>query len=213
MKEPVIMYRESFWYLIGLGALTILAFIFNIWLGSFIFLLFLFVLFFFRNPPRQIPEEETAVISPADGVVLEVTEVLENQYLKGPAVKVSIFLSIFDVHVNRAPIAGQVEYVHYRPGKFLPAFKSHASEINERNYVGLKNDLIKVLVVQITGFVARRIVCFVKPGDTLKKGQLFGMIKFGSCTEIYVPKDRVEILVEKGQRVFAGTTVIGRIKR
>ncbi|GAV23013.1 phosphatidylserine decarboxylase family protein [Carboxydothermus pertinax] len=212
MKEPVIMYRESFWYLIGVGALAILGFIFNLWLGIFVSLLFLFILFFFRNPRRIIPADEQSIVSPADGVILEVAEVLENSYLKGPAVKVSIFLSLFDVHVNRAPLSGQVEYIHYRPGKFLPAFKSHASEINERNYIGIKNSRVKVLVVQITGFVARRIVSFVKLGDNLNKGQLFGMIKFGSCTEIYLPKDRVEILVQKGERVFGGTTVIGRIK-
>jgi len=211
MNEPVIMYRESFWYLVGLGVLTVLGLIFNLWLGIFVFLLFLFTIFFFRNPKRLIPAEAAAVISPADGVVLEVAEVEENHYLKERAIKVSIFLSIFDVHVNRAPIEGQVDYVYYREGKFLPAFKSHASEINERNYVGIKNQKIKVLVVQITGFIARRIVCFVKPGDKLKKGQLFGMIKFGSCTEIYLPVNQVEILVKKGQRVTGGSTVIGRL--
>ncbi|GAV26093.1 phosphatidylserine decarboxylase proenzyme [Carboxydothermus islandicus] len=212
MNEPLIMYREGLWYLVILGVLTVAGAVFNLWLGAFVFLLFLFVVFFFRNPQRTIPEDEKAIISPADGVVLDVAEVNESYYLKGPAIKISIFLSIFDVHVNRAPLAGEVEYVHYRPGKFLPAFKSHASEINERNYIGIKNPYLQVLVVQITGFIARRIVSFVKPGDILKKGQLLGMIKFGSCTEIYLPKETVEVLVKKGQRVYGGTTVIGRIK-
>ncbi|NYE56826.1 phosphatidylserine decarboxylase family protein [Carboxydothermus ferrireducens] len=212
MKEPLVMYREGFWYLVALGVLTVLGALINFWLGLLVFLLFLFVVFFFRNPRRTIPEDEKAIISPADGVVLDVAEVNASHYLKGPAVKISIFLSIFDVHVNRAPVEGRVEYVYYREGKFLPAFKSHASEINERNYIGIKNPYLQVLVVQITGFIARRIVSYVKPGDILKKGQLLGMIKFGSCTEIYLPKETVEVLVQKGQRVYGGITVIGRIK-
>lgn len=183
-------------------------------LGLAPLLLVIFTLYFFRNPPRKISASADEVVSPADGVVLSVAEVNENNYFHGPAIKVSIFLSIFNVHVNRTPIAGVVDYLHYRPGKFLPAFKSHASEVNERNYVGIraeKNPRLAVLVVQITGFIARRIVCWVKEGDALTQGELFGMIKFGSCTELYLPIDS-EVLVKKGEKVKGGLSIIGRLR-
>jgi phosphatidylserine decarboxylase len=141
-----------------------------------------------------------------------VEEVKEKKYLHGSAIKISIFLNIFNVHVNRVPVAGEIEYLHYQPGEFLPAFKSHASEINERNYVGIRckhNPNVVVLVVQITGFIARRIVCWAKTGDKLQTGDLFGMIKFGSCTEIYLPLGTT-VLVEKGQNVRGGETIIGK---
>jgi len=176
-------------------------------------LFILFSLYFFRNPEREADVDEHEVLSPADGIILNIEEVEENRYLKKPAVKVSIFLNVFNVHVNRSPIDGFVEYVHYQPGQFLPAFKGHASEINERNYVGIKsstNEKWNVLVVQITGFIARRIVCWVKEGQNLLQGQRFGMIKFGSCTEVYLPAGS-KILVAKGQKVRGGETVIGRL--
>jgi phosphatidylserine decarboxylase len=175
-------------------------------------LLVLFTLYFFRNPERSITAVDNEIVSPADGVVMAVEEVDENQYFKSRAIKVSIFLSVFNVHINRAPIEGTIDHVHYRPGKFLPAFKSHASHLNERNYIGIrwaKNTDLAVLVVQITGFIARRIVCWVKEGEKLQQGQRFGMIKFGSCTEIYLPVGS-EVLVEKGQKVKGGITIVGR---
>ena len=184
----------------------------GIWASLIPLVLVVFTLYFFRNPKRVISAQEGEIVSPADGVVLTVEEVNENRYLHGSALKVSIFLNVFNVHVNRVPVAGEIEYLYYQPGKFLPAFKSHASEINERNYVGIrckhKPDLA-VLVVQITGFIARRIVCWAKKGDKLQTGDLFGMIKFGSCTEIYLPLG-TSILVEKGQKVRGGETIIGR---
>lgn len=172
--------------------------------------LLVFTAYFFRNPRRNIPLDRKAILSPADGVVMSVGRVNEDSFLGGPCIKVSVFLSIFNVHVNRTPVAGEVRYVKYVPGKFLPAFKSHASEINERNYIGIESYGFKVLVCQITGFIARRIVCYAKMGDRLGQGQLFGMIKFGSCTEIYVP-DGVEILVKPGDNVKGGESIIGRL--
>ncbi|MFZ5632215.1 MAG: phosphatidylserine decarboxylase family protein [Bacillota bacterium] len=172
--------------------------------------LFLFTAYFFRNPKRAIPRDSRAILSPADGVVMSVSTVREDRFIGGPAKKVSIFLSIFNVHVNRSPVAGQVRYIDYVPGKFFPAFKSHASEINERNYVGIESSGFRVVVCQITGFVARRIVCYPRVGDRLDQGQLFGMIKFGSCTEIFVPED-VEVLVSPGDSVKGGETLIGRL--
>ena len=176
-------------------------------------LFLLFTLYFFRNPERSHEADELSVISPADGVILSVEEVEETRFLKAPALKISIFLNLFNVHVNRMPVDGTVEYVHYQAGKFFPAYKGHASHLNERNYVGLRckvNTQLTVLVVQITGFIARRIVCWVKEGDILERGQRFGMIKFGSCTEIYLPKGAIPV-VKKGEKVKGGETIIGRL--
>lgn len=195
--------------------LTILVYLlFNWQLAIIPGIFILFSLYFFRNPQRKIVAQPNEILSPADGVIMSIEEVKENNYLLQPAIRVSIFLSIFNVHVNRCPIEGTVEYVHYREGQFLPAFKSHASEINERNYLGLKssiNPAWRILVVQITGFIARRIVCWTRVGQQLKQGQRFGMIKFGSCTELYLPLNS-EILVTKGQKVRGGMTVIGRLQ-
>jgi len=194
---------------------TVIVYIWGtIWAALFPLVLVVFTLCFFRNPKRVINAQEDEIVSPADGVVLTVEEVNENKYLHGSAIKVSIFLNIFNVHVNRVPVAGEIEYLYYQPGKFLPAFKSHASDINERNYVGIRckhNSHLAVLVVQITGFIARRIVCWVKTGDRLQTGDLFGMIKFGSCTEIYLPVETT-VLVKKGQKVRGGETIIGRVR-
>ncbi len=172
--------------------------------------LFVFTAYFFRNPKRVVPKDSRAVLSPADGVVMSVSCVHEDKFMGGPAKKVSIFLSIFNVHVNRSPAAGRVKFVKYVPGKFLPAFKSHVSEINERNYVGIETGHFKVMVCQITGFIARRIVCYAKEGGHLDQGQMYGLIKFGSCTEIYMPEN-FEILVSPGESVKGGETVIGRL--
>lgn len=173
-------------------------------------LLFIFTAYFFRNPKRRIPHEKALILSPADGVVMVVDKVKEDRYLKANATRVSIFLSIFNAHLNRSPLSGRVEYVYYRPGKFLPAFKSHASELNEKNYIGICYDGFKIMVTQVTGFIARRVVCYVKPGDKLEKGEIFGLIKFGSCTEIYLPEE-AEVTVKPGDKVRAGETLIGRL--
>lgn len=178
------------------------------------FVFILFTLFFFRNPERIADAGPQDVLSPADGVVLYVEEVFEERFLKNKAIKISIFLNVFNVHVNRAPISGTVEYLSYQPGKFLPAFKGHASHLNERNYLGIRSDSdpsLALLVVQITGFIARRIVCWVKNGAKLEQGERFGMIKFGSCTEVYLPPDSV-ILVQKGHKVKGGETILGRLQ-
>ncbi len=170
--------------------------------------LLLFVMFFFRNPPRQVAPNINHILSAADGTVQTIEEIEENTFIQGRAIKVSIFLSLFNAHINRSPLSGQITYTSYRPGKYLPAFKGHASDINERNTLGIENGDIKVLVHQITGFVARRIVFYYHQGDYLKQGQIFGLIKFGSCTEIIVPAD-TKIVVQLGQKVRAGITVIG----
>lgn len=173
-------------------------------------LMLLFILFFFRNPEREIPTEEKVVLSPADGKVMDIKEIYDDGFINGHAFKVTIFLSLFNVHVNRSPISGEIRYKEYKAGKFFPAFKSHASELNERNTIGIENEDLKVLVHQITGFIARRIVCWVDENDYVEKGQRFGLIKFGSCTEIIVPTN-VEVLVQVGETVKGGKTIIGRL--
>ncbi len=197
-------------YVLGLGIIAVI--FYYIWPLAAVLpvVLLLFILWFFRNPPRRIPEAEDLIVSPADGVVMSIEEITEDRFLQGPAIRVQIFLNIFNVHINRTPIAGTVKYRNYRPGKFIPAFKSHASDINEKNYVGLEGR-IKVMVTQVTGLIARRIVCWVGVEDRLARGERFGLIKFGSMTEIFYPLGQVETLIQPGTKVRGGKTVIGRI--
>jgi len=202
--------RDGWLYLAILASLSALAYWIWPWLIILPGILFLFVLFFFRNPERQVPMDELTLVSPADGVVMDVERVFEDQFFNGESIRVRIFLSVFNVHVNRSPMAGKVVFRTYRPGKMIPAFKSHASELNEKNYVGIENNHLKILVTQVTGFIARRIVCWVDKGDILAKGERFGLIKFGSCTEIFVPTN-VEIMVSPGDKVRGGLSVVGKV--
>ncbi|AGL03557.1 phosphatidylserine decarboxylase family protein [Desulfoscipio gibsoniae] len=203
--------RESILYIAVLSLLSLILYIMSPALAIAPVLVLLFVIFFFRNPPRQVTPNNNHILSAADGTVQSIQEIDEDTFIKGRAIKISIFLSLLNAHINRSPVNGQITYTSYRPGQYLPAFKSHASDINERNTLGIENGPIKILVHQITGFVARRIVCYNQKGDYLQQGQIFGLIKFGSCTEIVVPAD-IQILVQKGQKVQAGITVIGVLK-
>lgn len=169
-----------------------------------------FVTFFFRNPNRNVPFDERLILSPADGTVMDVYEVYDEEFLNEPGKKVIIFLSVFNVHVNRSPIAGEIKYQQYTCGRFRPAYKESAGFENERHSIGLENDKMRVLVTQIAGILARRIVSWVTLGSILKQGERYGLIKFGSCTEIIVPKS-IEILVSKGDKVKGGETIIGRL--
>ena len=162
-----------------------------------------YCLYFFRNPARKIPADENLIVSPADGTVQEVVHLDSDEFLRSPCYKVIIFLSVFDVHVNRAPIAGEIKVQKYVCGRFRPAYKRHL--------IGIENEKLRVTVTQIAGILARRIVSWVTLDDKLEKGELYGLIRFGSCTEIVVP-DNVEILVKKGEKVRGGETVIGQIK-
>jgi len=171
-------------------------------------LLFLFVLFFFRNPKRNIPQNTNLILSPADGKIIEIEETYEDKYIMGKTIRVAIFLSILNVHINRSPLQGEVKYRYYRPGKFIPAFKNHASDINEKNFIGIESKGFKIMVCQITGFIARRIKCWVHEGNILSAGDIIGIIKFGSGNELFLPIGS-KIMVKKGDRVKAGETVIG----
>jgi len=171
----------------------------------------IFVTMFFRNPNRVIPPDPKDVVSPADGTVLDIARIEEDTLLGTDAVRISVFMSVWNVHVNRVPMSGRAERVVYYPGKFLVARLEKASTDNERNALVITNDEgVKILVVQIAGIVARRIVCYVSEGDALEKGRRFGLIRFGSRLDVYVPTDTV-IRVTEGEKVRAGETVLGEL--
>ena len=161
---------------------------------------------FFRDPERAIPAVTHGVLAPADGRVTSVDDAVDA--FVGPSRRVSIFLSPLDVHVNRAPIAGLVSDIVYTPGRFVAAYDPTAGEVNERCAVRIQGDQARVTVVQVAGVVARRIVCRVGPGDKLQAGERFGMIRFGSRTDCYMPKG-TDVRVRVGDRVIGGVTVVG----
>lgn len=168
--------------------------------------------YFFRNPSRDIPMDENLIVSPADGTVQDVVELPDDEFVKGPCRKIIIFLSVFNVHVNRSPIAGEIKCQKYVCGRFRPAYKDEVGFENERHMLGIENEQgFRVTVTQIAGILARRIVSWVTLDDNMQKGQVYGLIKFGSCTELVVP-DNVEVLVKKGDKVRGGESVLGRIK-
>ncbi len=187
----------------------------NHWVAYLIEAIFLvlwaIVIYFFRDPERKTPNGEDLVISPADGKVVLIKEIEEHIYLNASATQISIFLSPLDVHVNRNPISGKLEYLKYHPGKYLMAWDENASQLNERADFGvLHASGTKLFFKQITGFLARRIVYHIKEGDNLKAGERFGMMKFGSRMDIIVPKN-VQVKVKVGDRTWAGESVLGNI--
>jgi phosphatidylserine decarboxylase len=164
---------------------------------------------FFRDPDRTAPDLPGAVLAPADGRVMVITEALDPWV--GPAVRVSVFLSPLDVHVNRAPIGGLVKNVEYVAGRFLAAYRPEASEQNERCAVSLDGDRARVTVTQISGVLARRIVCRVRPGDALRAGERYGLIRFGSRTDLVLPRG-TDLRVRVGDRVRGGESVMGVLR-
>ena len=178
-------------------------------LAFFALVLTAFIAYFFRNPERKIPTRPNVILAPADGKVIHVGEVDEERFLKQRMMKVSIFMSLFDVHVNRAPVSGKVIQRSYRPGKFFAANQDKASVLNEQNAIIVElENRFQILVVQIAGLVARRIVCYPKAGDSLKKGEIFGLIRFGSRVDLYLPLT-VRFYVKVGQSVKGGETILG----
>ncbi|HHM02764.1 MAG TPA: phosphatidylserine decarboxylase family protein [Caldithrix abyssi] len=170
-----------------------------------------FHLYFFRDPVRPVPEGEKLIISPADGHVVKIEEVDEPLYFKEKVRKVSIFLSVFDVHVNRMPVAGEVDYVDYRPGKFLAAFADDASDHNEQSVIGVRSAHGRVLFKQIAGLIARRIIYYTNVGDKVRPGERMGLIRYGSRIDMFFPLD-VTVKVKLKQRVRCGASVIGEFK-
>ncbi|HBP37307.1 MAG TPA: phosphatidylserine decarboxylase family protein [Clostridiales bacterium] len=200
---------EGLVYILAGLVCTAILFLIWPWLALAGAVLTLFVTFFFRNPRRSGPEMPDAILSPADGRVMAITALDYDEFIQGPAVRIIIFLSLFNVHINRAPMSGTVDWRQYRPGRYLPAFKSHASDINERNSIGIRQGSRRIVVHQITGFIARRIVCDVRPGDLLAQRQRFGMIRFGSGTELVLPAG-LPVAVQPGCRVKGGMTVLAQ---
>jgi len=196
------------WILLpALGALA-LALLGLWWLAVPLLLLAAFMAYFFRDPNRVSPEDDSLVVSPADGRVTRV-EKLSPGEARSPTV-VSIFLSPFDVHVNRSPVAGRVSDVAYTKGRFMIATKDEASLVNEQNALTIEGERATVVCKQIAGVLARRIVCWKKPGDSLQRGERFGLIKFSSRTDLVLPP-HVEVSVSVGDKVRGGVSVIGRI--
>jgi phosphatidylserine decarboxylase len=169
----------------------------------------LFVMYFFRDPERTIPAEKGLLVAPADGRVVDISEI-HDEYLGGQAKKISIFLSIFDVHVNRIPADGTVQYLKYYKGKFLAAWDHKASLDNEQLHVGLDCGSYKLLIKPIAGLIARRIVWHVREGARVKRGDRFGIIRFGSRTDLHFPAS-AEVRVKIGDKVKGGSSVLARV--
>ena len=207
------IHNEGWVYLVSVIILTIIVIPFFIFIGIFFAILSFYIFYFFRDPNRIIPLDDF-IVSPADGTITYIGETnnpLDIENNNEVYTKVSIFLSIFDVHVNRMPIEGTIKEIKYIPGKFINATLDKSSEQNEKNIIKISNGTYDYFVVQIAGLIARRIVCNVNKNQDLKKGERIGIIKFGSRVDLYLPKSN-KILVSKGQKVIGGETIISNPK-
>lgn len=205
-----ILAREGWFYLaLTLFAAALTSWVFPWYVAVVFWVIFAFVLQFFRDPHRDIPQQEGALVSPADGKVI-FTGVVDDPYLDRKAFKISVFMNVFSVHSNRAPLAGTVKQVWYQPGLFVNAAFDKASEENERNAVWIKTDRGQdVVSVQVAGLVARRILCYVSEGDQLDKGQRYGFIRFGSRVDLFLPTN-FSASVTLGDNVSSGTSTLGK---
>jgi len=202
--------KEGLIFVLPSLLLSLLFLFFHLYILSLIFiLLFLFFIYFFRNPKRIGQSIAAELIAPADGKVMGIEELSEEEFLKGRAQRVSTFMGLADVHVNRAPCDGVVSRISHKPGRYGLAFKKDVDRENERNYILLEKENEKLLVVQIAGFLARRICCWVREKDTVRKGDPLGIIAFGSRVDIYIPPG-YEIMVQLGQKVKSGLTLLAR---
>ena len=207
------IHNEGWIYLVSAIILTIIVIPFFVFIGIFFAILSFYIFYFFRDPNRTIPLDGF-IVSPADGTITNIGDAntpfdIENN--NQLYTKVSIFLSIFDVHVNRMPIDGTIKEIKYIPGKFINATLDKSSEQNEKNIIKISNGTYDYFVVQIAGLIARRIVCNVNKNQDLKKGERIGIIKFGSRVDLYLPKSN-KVLVSKGQKVIGGETIISNPK-
>ena len=201
---------EARWILLILASIGVAVWFVSAWLSLIFLALFLFTVAFFRDPNRPVPPGPNLIVAPADGRVRDIVELDEKEILKTKTRRVGIFLSIFDVHTNRAPIDGRIVYRQHHAGLCLDARDPNCSEKNEAMTWAFENPRGAIVVRQLTGAIARRIVAWANVGDELKKGQRFGMIRFGSRTELYLPLD-AEVLVKTGDHVSGGSTVIARL--
>ncbi len=202
--------KEGYSFIIPMAMATLLfGFIGWVYLSGVFFGITLFVIYFFRSPTRTPPSSKGAILSPADGKVIEVASHFEHRFLHRETVRISIFMSLLDVHVNRSPITGRVLKRAYHPGKFFAANTAKSSLLNEQNALVLSSrDGFKILFIQIAGIIARRIVCYAQKGNVLKRGQIFGMIRFGSRVDIFLPPS-VDIRVRVRDHVKAGKSILG----
>jgi phosphatidylserine decarboxylase len=213
MSHDRYIVRQGLPFILPLGILTGIFFITGpVWVAVLFLLFTFFVTWFFRNPQRITPDDEKAVISPADGKIIKIEEIPDSDILKGPSKVISVFMNVFNVHVNRIPYSGTVDAIRYDKGKFFSANLDKASKLNERNMVFItSDDGRRFLTVQIAGLIARRIVCWLEEGTHVKKGDRFGLIRFGSRLDVYLPADST-IAVRIGDKVRAGETTIGWMK-
>ncbi len=203
--------KEGFPFIAGALFLTLLAALGQLGiLTAFFALLVCFTVYFFRDPERPLPNDPDALVAPADGRILKIETLSPAQSPLGiDTIKVSIFMSVFNVHVNRSPAEGTVEKITYEPGKFFSANLDKASTLNEKNRIFLYNPVLgKILLIQIAGLIARRIVCWIQAGQRISRGQRLGLIRFGSRVELFLPS-ACKIVVNAGQKVKAGQTIIG----
>lgn len=211
MKHDSIIASEGYPFIVFSLVVTVFVAILgrNYWLISFFAFLTIFIVCFFRNPERYFDDQEKIIISPADGKIIKIENVEVNGTISGKYKKISVFMNVFNVHVNRAPYQGKIESIHYHEGKFFSANLDKASEDNERNEVLIRTDDGRIIwTVQIAGLIARRIVCWVTPGMNIKKGERFGLICFGSRVDVYLPEDS-KIAVKLNDKVKAGQTALG----
>lgn len=207
--HPIIA-REGWPFLAGAIVVALLVSWFSVWASIFFWIVAIFILQFFRDPARPIPQGAKDVLSPADGRIV-VIENVEDPYLKRPSLKISVFMNVFNVHSNRSPVDATIVNAWYNPGSFVNADLDKASTENERNALHLRTaGGVELTCVQVAGLIARRILCYVKPGENLSRGQRYGFIRFGSRVDVYLPPDtRVKVAI--GDKVSASSTVLAEL--
>lgn len=210
--------REGYFFIAVATVLALTGFViaailgsWTAWLSAYLLvILAIFIAFFFRDPERQGERGEHLIVAPADGRVVQITSGQEPTYVRGPATRISIFLSLFNVHVQRAPVSGMVEYRHHMPGRFRAAWEERASFENEQSSTGIWTGDSRILVRQIAGLVAQRIETYVEEGDTVEQGDRIGIIRFGSRVDTFVPR-ATRLRVRVGDRVYGGRSVLGEM--
>jgi phosphatidylserine decarboxylase len=205
------MVRDAYRFLIPIVALAVLCLYFRLAVPALVLLLLAaFVIYFFRNPAREIPAGEHLVVSPADGKIVRMMPIPEGESEMPGGQSISIFLNIFDVHVTRTPMSGALESLEYKRGKFKVAYDEEASRVNEQNILTIRGPHHRLVVKQIAGLIARRVVCWKQPGCLLRRGELFGLIRFGSRVDVLLPRE-VRVLARVGDRVKGGSSIIGEV--
>jgi phosphatidylserine decarboxylase len=212
MSRKSIIVPEGLPFIIAAGIMTLVLYGFGFDKTAFFTLAAtFFIVWFFRNPERKIPEGKDSVVSPADGKVIIIEEVRRDDLVPGSFIKISIFMNVFNVHVNRIPYSGTITLVRYTKGRFISANLDKASALNEQNAIVIATDKGReIITVQIAGLIARRIVCWIKEGMAVEKGERFGLIRFGSRLDVYLPRE-TSIAVKIGDKVRSGETVLGEL--